>query len=151
MSDIQAISIDTTNDLPKRKCPEDINLSVFKYSYSWKTWRGFWKNLAYFFRCWRPAWHRATKGFALCDTWNADYSITGYLIKVLIEYRNVTNGWPDQHFATFEEWIAALDECIDWLIFSARDVETQEEYMKNCEAREKAFAFLGEYLPHIWW
>ena len=187
MSDIQEINIDTENELPKRKLPEDIdlNISVFHSAWSWKTWRGFWENIRWFFRALKPAWHRATKGYCRMDTWNADYTLTAYLIKVLTEFRNVTNGWPDQHFATFEEWIAAIDQCIDWLIFSAEDPDklnkhwaeyqkflhkgtknwTEEErtifdnyvadvnriYEMQCEARKKAFAFLGEYLPHIWW
>ena len=153
MSNIQEINIDTKNELPKRKLPEDVELdiSVFRNGWSWKTWRGFWENIKWFFRALKPAWHRATKGYCRMDTWNVDYTLTAYLIKVLTEFRNVTNGWPDQHFATFEEWIAEIDLCIDRLIFSAREVDTQEEYQKNCEARKKAFAFLGEYLPHIWW
>ena len=185
MNNIQEINIDTENDLPNRKVPTDLNLSVFRYDWSWKTWRGFWKNLVYFFRCWRPAWDRATKGYCRMDTWNVDYTLTAYLIKVLTEYRNVTNGWPDSEFETFEEWIAAIDECIDQLISSVKEIdelnpyradydkfvgkaysnwsekehldfdkyveETNKIYEKQCEARKKAFAFLGEYLPHIWW
>jgi hypothetical protein len=187
MSDIQEINIDTENDLPKRKLPEDtdINLSVFRSGWSWKTWHGFWENIKWFFRALRPAWHRATKGYCRMDTWNVDYTLTAYLIKVLTEFRNATNGWPDQHFATFEEWIAAIDDCIDNLIASTRDRDeindwyprykeflhkgtanwTEEEkdifhryidedqllYLAQNRAREKAFAFLGEYLPHIWW
>jgi hypothetical protein len=54
-------------------------------------------------------------------------------------------------FNSFEEWIAAIDECIDQLVFSMREINTHEEYQEQCEARKKAFAFLGEYLPHIWW
>lgn len=153
MSNIQDFNIDTENELPKRKLPVDIdlNLSVFRSGWSWKTWRGFWENVKWFFRALRPAWHRATKGYCRMDTWNVDYTLTAYLIKVLAEYRNVTNGWPSQHFPEFDDWVAAIDECIDQLIFSMRDVSTQEEYQKSCETRKKAFAFLGEYLPHIWW
>ena len=187
MSDIQEINIDTENELPKRELPKDVelNLSVFRSDYSWKTWHGVWENIKWFFRALRPAWHRATKGYCRMDTWNVDYTLTAYLIKVLTEYRNITNGWPDQHFATFEEWIAAIDECIDLLVLSAEDPDklnkywpeyekflhkgtknwTEEEqkifdnwhsdsfrvHEMQCEAREKAFAWLGKYLPHIWW
>ena len=65
MSDIQEINIDTENELPKRKLPEDIelDLSVFRSGWSWKTWRGFWENIKWFFRSLRPAWQRATKGY----------------------------------------------------------------------------------------
>lgn len=191
MSNIQAINIKDKGEDKRipRKIPKDLDISVFRYHYSWKTWYGFWHNIIYFFRCWRPAWHRATKGFCRMDTWSVDYTLTAYLIKVLIEHRNVTNGWPAQHFTTFEEWIAAIDECIDRLIFSIKttdeeelcphynewwekccqnkgDGEPSEEqiaireayyaevnsaYARQCEAREKAFAFLGKYLPYIWW
>ena len=149
---IQEIDIDRVNELPKRKLPEDIdlNISVFRNRWSWKTWHGFWGNIKEFFYALRPAWHRATKGYCRMDTWNVDYTLTVYLIKVLTEYRNVTNGSPVM-FDSFEEWIAAIDECIDQLVFSMREISTQEEYQEQCEARKKAFAFLGEYLPHIWW
>ena len=117
MNDIQVINVDTTNNIPKRKIPKDLSASVFNYVYKWTTWGGFWRNVGRFFRCWKPAWHRATKGYCRMDTWDVNYSLTTYLIQVLIEYRNVTNGWPFPHFQTFEHWIAALDECIDNLIY----------------------------------
>ena len=153
MGDIQEININTENELPKRKLPEDfdMNVSVFKCPWSWGSWHGFWRNIKWFFRAWKPAWHRATKGYCRMDTWNVEYTLTVYLIKVLTEFRNYTDSWPDQYFPEFEDWIAAIDECIDRLIFSMRDVNTREEYQKNCEARKKAFEFLGEYLPQIWW
>ena len=129
MSKTQEINIDTENDLPKRKIPDDLyNLSVFNYQWDWKTWRGFWENLIYFFKCLRPAYHRATKGYCRMDTWNADSTITAYLIKVLTEFRNVTNGWPDQEFETFEAWIAYIDEIIDLLIFSHKEIDTLNDY-----------------------
>lgn len=128
MNNTQAINIDTTNDLPKRKTPKELRNSVFRFNYSWKTWRGFWNNIVYFFRCWRPAWDRATKGYCRMDTWDADYSITTYLINVLIEYRNSTDGGPDGEFATFEEWIAFIDEIIDDLIYSIEDPDKLNKY-----------------------
>jgi hypothetical protein len=154
MSNIQEFNIDTINDKPKRKVPEnvDISLSVFRSGWSWKTWRGFRENIKWFFRALRPAWHRATKGYCRMDTWNVDTSLTMYMVKVLTEYRNVTNGSPMlEEFSTFEDWIAAIDECIDLLLFTLEEVDTQELYLEQCEAREKAFAWLGKYLPHIWW
>ena len=153
MSKIREFDIDRVNDLPKRKLPTDIdmNVSVFRSDWSWKTWRGFWWNIKQFFRAWKPAWHRATKGYCRMDTWDVDHSLTIYLIKVLTEYRNCVDAHPFPDFHSLEEWVAAIDLCIDRLIFSQRDVDTQEEYRENCEARQKAFAFLGEYLPHIWW
>ena len=152
MSNTQELSIDTINDLPKRKVPGSLNSSVFQYSYKWTRWCGFWYNVRHFFRCLRMGWHRATKGFCRADTWNVDTSLTTHMVKVLTEYRNVTNGSPMlEEFATFDEWIAAIDECIDLLLFTLEDVDTQELYLEQCEAREKAFAWLGKYLPHIWW
>ena len=153
MSNIQEFDIDRVNDLPKRKLPEDIdmNVSVFKCPYYWKSWYGFWQNIKWLFRALRPAWHRATKGYCRMDTWNVDYTLTVYLIKVLTEYRNCADSWPDQHYATFDEWIEAIDVCIDNLTFSMRDYSTQEEFQASCAARKRAFDFLGTYLPWIWW
>lgn len=127
MSNTQAINTNTKRT--KREVPKDLpSLSVFQYPYSWKTWCGFWYNLAYFFRCWRPAWHRATKGFCRADTWNVDTTTCAYLVNVLTEYRNVTRGWPDQCFATFEDWIAYIDEIIDHLIYALEDEDKLNKY-----------------------
>ena len=153
MNKMQEYDIDHINELPKRKLPEDIemNVSVFKCPYSWKSWHGFWQNIKWFFRAWRPAWHRATKGYCRMDTWDVDRSLTIYLIKVLTEYRNCVDAFPFPDFKSLEEWVAAIDLCIDRLIFTMGEIDTREKYEKQCEARKKAFAFLGEYLPHIWW
>lgn len=153
MSNIQEFDIDRVNDLPKRKLPEDIdmNVSVFNSGWPWRHWRGFWENIKWFFRAWRPAWHRATKGYCRMDTWDVDRSLTIYLIKVLTEYRNCVDAYPFPQFKSLEEWVAEIDLCIDRLIFTMRDIDTIEQANENAEARQKAFAFLGEYLPHIWW
>ena len=150
---IQEFDIDRVNELPKRKLPTDIdmNVSVFNSGWPWRHWRGFWENIKWFFRAWRPAWHRATKGYCRMDTWNVDRSLTIYLIKVLTEYRNCVDAHPFPDFHSLEEWVGVIDECIDRLIFTMGEINTREEYEKQCEARKKAFAFLGEYLPHIWW
>lgn len=135
MSKTQEINIDTENDLPKRKIPDNLyNLSVFNYQWDWKTWRGFWKNLIYFFKCLRPAYHRATKGYCRMDTWNADSTITTYLIKVLTEYRNVTNGYPgNEDFPTFESWIAYIDEIIDLLVYCEKETDQMNDYYHDWE------------------
>ena len=153
MSNIQEFDFDQVNELPKRKLPEDIdmNVSVFRSDWSWKTWRGFWENIKHFFRAWKPAWHRATKGYCRMDTWDVDRSLTIYLIKVLTEYRNCVDAYPFPQFKSLEEWVAEIDLCIDRLIFTMRDIDTIEQANENAEARQKAFVFLGEYLPHIWW
>ena len=133
MSKVQEFDIDKENELPKRKLPDNLyNLSVFQYPWSWKSWKGFWKNLFYFFKCLRPAWHRATKGYCRMDTWNADSTICAYLIKVLTEYRNVTNGYPgDEAFPTFESWIAYIDEIIDKLTYCSAERDQFNDYYQN--------------------
>ena len=130
MSKTQEFDIDTENELPNRKLPDNLySLSVFNYPWSWKPWRGFWKNLAYFFKCLRPAYHRATKGYCRMDTWDADTTICTYLIKVLTEYRNVTNGYPGtEDFPTFESWIAYIDEIIDLLVYYLTERDTLNDY-----------------------
>lgn len=137
MSKTQEFDIDTENELPKRKLPKDLyNLSVFNYPWNWKSWRGFWRNLAYFFASLRPAYHRATKGYCRMDTWNADSTICTYLIKVLTEYRNVTNGYPgNEDFPTFEAWIAYIDEIIDLLIYSEQETDLMNDYYHEWEQR----------------
>ena len=129
MNGVQGLRLEVEKEIPKREIPKDLpSLSVFEYPYTWKSWSGFWHNIVYFFRCWRPAWYRATKGFCRADTWNVDVTTCTYLVKVLTEYRNITCSWPDQDFPTFEEWIAYIDEIIDNLIYSLEDEDKLNKY-----------------------
>jgi hypothetical protein len=131
MSDTQRLNTETKEVTP-RIIPKDIpNLSVFQFPYTWKSWSGFWGNLIYLFKCFKAMWERGTKGYTGQDTWDVNYSVVGYLIRVLTEYRNSTNGWPDQLFETFDEWITRIDEIIDLLIYSQDDPDKRNIFFER--------------------
>ena len=109
-------------------------MSVYTYPFRWRSWYGFWKNIRAWFDNRAAAKQRAKQGYCIGDVWNAGDTIVDYIINVLCEYRNRTNGWPDQYFTTFEEWIAYIDEIIDLFDYSRQDTdelnELYEEYSK---------------------
>ena len=80
--------------------------NVFKYGYvPWrypKNWLG---NIELFFRHFKWAYQRATKGFCDMDTWSLDISILDYLSGTIEQLANTTHGYPcDPRFPTPESW-----------------------------------------------
>ena len=102
-------------------------MSVYTYPFSWRSWRGFWGNIRAWFDNRAAAKQRAKRGYCIGDVWRAGDTIVDYIINVLCEYRNRTNGWPDDYFTTFEEWIAYIDEIIDLLDYSRQDTDELNE------------------------
>jgi hypothetical protein len=128
MSDIQAIHL-KDEATPERVA--DINLSVFDFPWRWKSWYGFWKNIGYFFKCVRAGWQRATQGYCPLDVCNCGDTIIDHTAKMLIEYRNKTNGWPANDFETYEEWIAYIDEIIDLLLYARQNTDDLNPYYEE--------------------
>ena len=92
-------------------------LSVFTYPYRWRSIGGILSNIRTFFYNIRCMFQRARKGVCDKDTWNFDYTLIDYLIASLTQFRNHTCCYPDRDFASFEDWIAYLDDIIDKLDF----------------------------------
>ena len=51
------------------------------------------------------------------DSWAIDVAFYAWLLPRLKAFRDYTNGWPDQLYNTFEDFIADIDEKIKWLEF----------------------------------
>ena len=87
-------------------------MNVFKYG--WAPWRypiNWWRNIKLFFRQFKWAWQRATRGFADCDVWNLDSSILNYLSGTLKYLSENAVGWPgDKQFPKYEDWTTFLKE-----------------------------------------
>ena len=87
-------------------------MNVFKYG--WMPWRypkNWWDNIKLFFRQFKWAWQRATRGFADCDTWNLDSSILDYLYGTLNFLAKHHWGYPgDDKFPTDESWTNFLTD-----------------------------------------
>ena len=87
-------------------------MNVFKYGWmSWKYPLNWWGNIKLFFRQFKWAWQRATRGFADCDIWNLDNSILNYLSGTLKQLSETAAGWPgNEQFPKYEDWTSFLKE-----------------------------------------
>ena len=84
--------------------------NVFKYGYvSWRYPKNWLDNIGLFFRHFKWAYQRATKGFCDMDTWSLDSSILNYLSGTIEQLADTCHGYPgDTRFPTPESW----DECL---------------------------------------
>ena len=92
------------------------NLNVWKVGY-YKGWRWFWWNIKNFFKTFKYAFQRATRGYSDYDVWNADCYLAS-LISTLVRRLNETktsypaslykDGKSDEQAS--KEWSAILDE-----------------------------------------
>jgi hypothetical protein len=116
-------------NLNEKQAPRKVanGMSVYTYPFKWRSWRGFWGNIRVWFENRAAVKQRAKQGYCIGDVWSAGDTIVDYIINVLCEYRNRTNGWPDRYFTTFEEWIAYIDEIIDLLDYSRQDTDEFNE------------------------
>ena len=101
----------------------NINLSVYQYPCTWKSLRGFWRNIRQWFDNRRAVKQRAKMGYSHRDVWNCGDHLIDLTLAMLIEFRNNTNNWPDLFFDTFEDWIAFIDKVIDLLDYSRQDAD----------------------------
>ena len=86
--------------------------NVFKYGYTpWRypsNWRD---NIELFFRHFKWAYQRATKGFCDMDVWDLDGAILNYLAGTIEQLADVHCGYPgDERFPTPESWERFLRE-----------------------------------------
>ena len=157
-------------------------MNVFKYG--WMSWRhpiNWWGNIKLFFRQFKWAWQRATRGFADCDVWNLDGSILNYLSGTLKQLSETAAGWPgNNQFPEYEDWtiflkqmsekFAAADESNDyyptpiadkwwkWMEEHKGSLEEDpykelmfEEYNENDLKRERDFAEAWSAIGEVMW
>lgn len=85
-------------------------LNVFTYSYGpWKHITNWPKNIWYFFRSFKYAWQRATKGYCDWDLWDLDYFYASLFRDSLKEFAKNLCGYP-YRYKTEAEWSATLNE-----------------------------------------
>ena len=87
-------------------------INVFKGNYlSWSRPAAWWSNIRSFFRRFKWAWQRATRGFADCDIWDLDSSLLNYLSGTLKYLAENHWGWPgDKRFPRDEDWTEFLQD-----------------------------------------
>ena len=92
-------------------------LNVFNQYYcQWKypsNWKG---NIRLFFRQFKWAWQRATRGYCDSDVWDLDTFYLDLFYATLIRFADTTNGYPGtDEFPTPESWDKYLrDMAIDF-------------------------------------
>lgn len=157
-------------------------MNVFKYG--WMPWchpLNWWGNIKLFFRQFKWAWQRATRGFADCDVWNLDSSILNYLSGTLKQLSETAMGWPgNKQFPEYEDWtiflkqmsekFRAADESNDyystpiadkwwkWMEEHKGSLEENpykelmfEEYNENDLKRERDFAEAWSAIGEVFW
>lgn len=87
-------------------------MNVFKYGVApWRHPANWWSNIKVFFRHFKWAYQRATRGFADCDVWNLDSSILEYLSGTLNHLADYHWGYPgDERFPTDKSWTEFLKD-----------------------------------------
>lgn len=124
-------------------------------------------------------WQRLTRGYADNEIWSLSCTISRFVIPRLKALRENTHGWPsnacgncggglngedhqdwckskmerDEHgFATFEEWISAIDdmiyfhECVAGEDGSDEDIEPEIDI----ERKKRGKKYFGEYFEALW-
>jgi hypothetical protein len=87
-------------------------MNVFKFGMApWRRPANWWSNTKVFFRRFKWAHQRATRGFADCDVWNLDCSILEYLSGALNYLADHHWGFPgNEQFPTDESWTSFLKD-----------------------------------------
>ena len=87
-------------------------MNVFKYGIApWRYPANWWSNIKVFFRHFKWAYQRATRGFADCDVWNLNSSILNYLSGTLKQLSETAAGWPgNNQFPEYEDWTIFLKQ-----------------------------------------
>ncbi len=156
MSNIQSYELDAEVKPRETK----VNLSVFTYPWSWKSWTGFWRNIQCFFRNIKKMFQRAKRGYCYSDTYDCGDTMIDYIIALLTGFRNRVDAYPAEDFASFEEWIAYLDFIIDELQYANTCpdelnkwwgiwCELREKENRNFELEDRVYGLYREKLKEI--
>ena len=110
-------------------------LNVFTNGYlPWHP-SNWWSNIKDFFRSFRRAWQRATKGYSDGDLWDLDFYYSNLMIASLSEFRAKVIGFP-AYMESIEEWYAILDKII-LLLKQSAEIEPLEEKNELAEWYEE--------------
>lgn len=110
-------------------------LNVFTNGYLPWYPSNWWSNIKYFFRSFRRAWQRATKGYSVGDLWDLDFYYSNLMIASLSEFRANVIGFP-AYMESIDEWYAILDKII-FLLKQANEEEPLEEKNELAEWYEE--------------
>lgn len=124
-------------------------LNVFNNPYfSWKYPECWYKNIRMFFRSFKYAYQRITKGFCDMDTWDLDDYYTRLFVDSLTTFSKHMNGWPQSNeFPEFEDYQKYIDKMV--YLFN-QSIEGNED-IKNKYAEEYEAKILNkpDFLENI--
>ena len=109
------------------------NNNVFKHVpyYKWNSPKNIWDNIKLFFRRFKWAYQRATRGYADCDIWNMESWLLDLLHDSLNHLADHHWGWPGtEQFPNDEDWEKYLKEMAQ-LFYQANEIN---EYYPTPEA-----------------
>lgn len=146
-------------------------LSVFNFEFfPWRYLSNWKSNIKYFFRAFRNAWQRATRGYSNSDCWGVDYYLLYLLPSILTTFKKDNNGYPNS-VGSMEEWDKILDKMIYHFTAAREGYENkyEDKYTISKELRDKwlneehniqeykqkhleeGFRLLTKYFWDIWW
>lgn len=104
-------------------------LNVFNTQWCpWKYPSNWIRNARLFFRQFKWAYQRMTRGFCDFDTWDLDNYYLELFYQTLNHLAENTHGWPsDEKFPNFEDWQNYLKELADYF-YRANDVNDFYEH-----------------------
>lgn len=105
------------------------NLNVFNnYVCPWKYIKNWGTNIGTFFRSFKWAYQRATRGFADKDVWNLDTYLTELIADSVEQLADIQHGWPGtDEFPTPESWDEYLRKAVSLLRYSLGELPNKYE------------------------
>lgn len=140
---------------------ENKNLNVFTMClYSpWRYPSNWWRNIKQFFRHFRWAWQRITKGFCDYDCFDLDQYYLALLPVTLRHLADNTHGYPEG--MTYEDWqakirlmaekieaAAAIDPIMDTAATDFKGIE--EKQKERDKLIHEGFKLVADNLWHLW-
>lgn len=118
-------------------------LNIFNTHWSpWKYPSNWASNFRVFFRQFKWAYQRVTRGYCDYDWWDADTYLTQLFIDILKEFINHGNSYPGtDEFPTFELWTNYLQEIVNLFEYSLGELpnEYEEAWLKKWENKDLDF------------
>lgn len=98
-------------------------LNVFNSTYSpWKYPSNWIRNTSLFFRQFKWAYQRITRGFCDSDYWDLDHFLAELMAQSIKKLADETHGYPGtDEFPTYESWKDYLYEIVEKLRFSLNE------------------------------
>ena len=94
---------------------------------------------------------RRIRGWDDSCTWNLDTSLSSLILPRLKRFKVLTNGWPDNHFKTMEEWEEAIDKMIYSFTFYSEEKQYDCYDTKEWEKVQEGLDLFGKCFSSLWW